>query len=492
MLAIERDGRPSPHETRRFVAGVGYAATAGAAIALVPVTPLPALALGFVTIAAGATVAAGIARAFTVIGAIVYVAALQWAYLDWVVPVYAYSGLITVGVEWPVLLVVSAVATLPAVWLPTSLQRPSDVVLWFLFLFGYVPALAVPIHLLGPELVPVLPFIVVVAVAFSTLGLIRRIPPLRSSWRGLSVAAYSRLLVVLGLGSAGYLIAFFGVPTGFPDFATVYDTRAAYATVADATVGAGYLVPWAGNVVFPFLIALGVARMRGRLVALGAGGAFLVYATTGFKTVLFSIALVPLLYVLARVARGRFGILLVWAGAALVGLSVAATWISGSIWPLALFVTRLLAVPGQMTAYYYDFFASNPTYELSRSFLRAFNPSPYDVDPPFLIGAVYLDSPTTDANANLWADAIANYGLLGVVPFTIVLGVVLWVLDSAGAGRDIRVIGPTLGLAGITLGNGALFTSILTLGLGLTIVLIALMPEDGVPSPVPRAMPRAP
>ncbi|HEX5591388.1 MAG TPA: hypothetical protein VFX65_13940 [Candidatus Limnocylindrales bacterium] len=492
MLAIEGDGRRSSRETRVFVLGLAASLAAGVVIALLPATPVPALVLALLAIGVGTIGMAGTARAMTVLGGIAYVATLQWSYLAWVIPIYAYSGLVSVGVGWPELLVISALCVLPATWLPTSLERPSDIVVWFLYLFGYVPACAIPIHLLGLSGTPVLPFTILVAIAFSTLGIARRVPPLRGTWRGLTEAAYTRVLVLLGLASAGYLLVVFGVPTGVPDFATVYDAREAYAAVASGAVGAGYLIPWAGNVVFPFLIALGVARWNTRLVAFGIGGALLIYATTGFKTVLFSIALVPLLYVLIRMARGGLGVLLAWSGAALVLLTTAATIVSGSIWPLALFVTRLLAVPGQMTAYYIDFFSSNPTYELSRSFLRLFNPSPYGVDPPFLVGAVYLDDPAIDANANLWADAMANYGFLGLIPFTIALGVFLWILDSAGAGRDILVIGPTLGLAGITLGNGALFTSILTLGLGLTVVLVTLLPADRVSSPEPGAMPRAP
>jgi hypothetical protein len=450
---------------------------AGATIALLPVDQVQTLALtSSVTIAALA-LSFGRQRRLIVIGAVVYVGVFHWVYVDWVVPVYSYSGLVASGADWPAVLLVTILAVLPAVWLPPDLERPSDVVLWFLFLFGYVPAVAIPIHLLGPEVWPSLPFSLLLAIAFATLSLTRRIPLVTSNWPGISETAFSRLLVLLGLGAAGYLVVVFGIPTGLPDFETVYDARADYAAVANATTGAGYLVPWAGNVLFPFLMAFGLARNRMRLLAFGVGGELLVYATTGFKTVLFSILLVPLLYLVIRYASKWFGTLTMWGGGIVIGLSVAATWLSGSIWPLALFVTRLLAVPGQMTAYYYDYFSSHQTYELSRSFLRWFITSPYEVDPPFLIGAVYLNSPTTDANANVWADAMANYGLLGIIPFTLVLGVLMWVLDSVGAGRDLRIAGPTLGLAGITLGNGALFTSILTLGIGLTIGLIALMPN---------------
>ena len=477
MLAVEQDGRRGLRETPVLLAGAAAAIIAGATVPLLSV-PHAAAAAALAAAVVGGAVVAGPARALAIVGSVAYVASLQWAYVDWVVPFYAYSGLISSDVDAMSLLLIVALAALPALWLPTSLRRPSDIVLWFLYLFGYVPAVAIPIHLLGPGLWGILPFTVLVALSFAALGLVHRIPPLRATWPGLSERAFTGLLVVAGLVSTAYLLVIFGIPTGVPDFASVYDTRAAYAEVASGTPGAGYLVPWAGNVIYPFLMALGLARGRWWLLAFGAGGELLIYATTGFKTVLFSIALVPIIYVLIRLTRRGFGVLLAWSGAAVVVGSVVGTIVTGSIWPLALFVTRLLAVPGQMTAYYLDFFTSNPTYELSRSFLASFNASPYDLEAPNLIGALFLDDVGINANANIWADAVANFGLAGIIPFTLVLGATLWLLDSVGARRSLLVVGPTLGLAGITLGNGAVFTSILTLGIGLTIGLIALLPED--------------
>lgn len=492
MLVAEEDGRRSPDRLSLLLVNLALCVAAGVLIALTPSDQVATLVLVSITIAAAAILTAGRPRGLVVLGAIVYVGVIHWVYVDWVAPVYAYSGLIATGAEWPALAVISILSILPAAWLPTALGRPSDVVLWFLFLFGYVPACSIPIHLMGPDLGAVLPFTMAVALGFATLNLTRRIPPAAFAWPGLTERIHSRLLIGLGLGVAGYLIVIFGIPTRIPNFETVYDARADYAAVANASIGAGYLIPWAGNVIFPFLMAVGLARSKGWMLALGIGGEILVYATTGFKTVLFSIVLVPILYAFVRYGSRGFGVLLSWAGVAVVALSVAGTWVTGSIWPLALFVTRLIAVPGQMTAYYYEFFSTHATLELSRSFLRWFIPAPYDVDPPYLIGAVYLHSPTTDANANIWADAVANFGLLGIVPFTIVLGVVLWILDSASSGRDLSIIAPTLGLAGITLGNGGLFTSILTLGIGLTIGLIVLLPNVGEATAKPSGMARAP
>ena len=78
---------------------------------------------------------------------------------------------------------------------------------------------------------------------------------------------------------------------------------------------------------------------------------------------------------------------------------------------------------------------------------------------------------------------------MGIVGFTVVLGFVLWLVDGLGQWRDARVAGPMLAIAGLSLANGALFTTILTLGLGVGCVLMALMPPPpGNPAaPVPAA-----
>ena len=112
-------------------------------------------------------------------------AAFHWVYVEWVVPVYGYSGLINRGADPASLAAVTFAAALPAVWLPIRLARPSEVVLWFLYLFGYIPASIIPIYILGPDLSAVLPFGVLLLIGFAALGLMQRIPRTAPSWSGL-------------------------------------------------------------------------------------------------------------------------------------------------------------------------------------------------------------------------------------------------------------------------------------------------------------------
>jgi hypothetical protein len=228
---------------------------------------------------------------------------------------------------------------------------------------------------------------------------------------------------------------------------------------------------------------LGLRSHRYGMLAGGLALELLVYSTTGYKSAVLSFLLVvPLLVLLARRFRGAFGVSLPAAGAILVLGSVAWDQISGTILASFLFIHRAIALPGQLVADYYDFFSNHRQFELTQSIFAFLGPTPFDLPPPRLIGAVYFNAPSEDANANLWADAFANFGLAGVIIFTITLGLVFIFLDNAATGRDLRVTGPIAGLMAIVLSNSALLTTILTHGLAFAIVLIYIMPQEAEPS----------
>lgn len=425
-----------------------------------------------------AVTASAAPRALATFGALVNVTVFRWAYGAFVVPHYGYSGLVDVGPDALVLALATVAAVLPVAWMPMRCTRPSEVVLWFLYLFGYVPASIMPVYVLGADHGTVLTFGVLLFTGFLAVGLMQRIPRAAPHWPGLPQRSFGHVMLALGIGCVAYLLVFFGIPTQVPDFVSAYDVRAGFGATQGEVPASAYVVTWAGNVIFPLLMAVGLAWRRYPLLALGVAGQFLLYTQGGAKAVLFNILLVPMLFIAMRRLGSRLGAVLMWGAVVILVVSVAVTALTGSLWPLALYAVRLIALPGQLTAYYLDFFTSHATYELSRSVMRLFVESPYAIDPPTLIGLVYFHK-TVNANANMWADALANFGLIGVVPFSILLGVILWTLDSVATNRDPLVFGPTLGIVGLSLANGALLTSILTYGVGLAIILIALMPRTG-------------
>jgi len=419
-----------------------------------------------------ALVLAGPARAATVATGLGYVAALVWAYTSYISPVFAYDGLIDARPSSSATLLVAVLAVLPAMWLPLSAVRPSTVVLWSLYVLGYVPAMVVPLFVQG-DLEAILPFHVALVGSMATTALILRMPPPPIPLPHLSVRAWTRLVLCLGVLCCLYILATFGFRSSLPSLGDVYDTRAAFTTAVGAAAGAGYVTFWAANAINPLLMTLGLARSRADLLMLGLLGQLVIYSVTGLKSVLFSILLVPLVYYAVSNASRLFGLLATAMGPViLVGASLLPL---GSLWPLAL-ANRTLVTPGQIGGYYFEFFSVHPQYHLSHSFLGWVFPRVYAQEPPLVIGAAYFPETTPNANANMWADAFANFGFGGIVVFTVVLGLVLWITDGLGRGRDARVAAPMLAIAGLSLANGALFTTVLTGGLAVGCALIALMP----------------
>jgi hypothetical protein len=450
---------------------VGAGLLIAVAVGLLPLARPGAVVAGVFVLAVaplGALVLAGVARAAAITAALAYVAALIWAYTNHYSPLFAYLGQIDARPEATDQLIAAAFAALPSAWLPIPARRPSTVLLWFLYLVGYVPMTVVPLFLEG-ELEAVLAVDIALVAGMATLALVARLPAAVIRVPHLTLGTLTNLLLALGILSSLYIAAAFGIHAP-PSLAEVYTTRLQSNTVFEAALGIGYVVPWAGNAINPMLMALGMARRRADLIVVGLAGQVLIYSVTGFKNVLFSIAIVPLVYLVITLARRWFGALLAAAAAAIV----VASSLAGD-WPLVL-ARRVFATPGQVGWYYFDYFSEHPAYQLSHSVLSWLGPSAYSAPPPQVIGSVYFPGEGTNANANLWSDGFANFGFAGVIGFTLILGLVLLAVDGVGRGRDLRVAGPLLAIAGLNLSDAALLTTILTNGLGLSCVLIALMP----------------
>ena len=457
------------------------AATAGALVAL-ELPDSASIGVVVVTLAPfGVLIFRRPARAATLAATLAFVVALIWAYRSHFSPLFAYNGLTDAAPGASAILVAVLLAALPAAWLPINARGPSTILLWALYLVGYVPSILVPV-LMNGGLRPALPFDAALLGSMAILALIPRMRPAPIAVPHLSLTVCTRLLAALGLVCLLYIIAAFGVHSP-PSLGNVYATRASFDTAVGDAAGAGYIVPWAGNVINPTLMALGLARNRAAIMLLGIFGQLVIYSDTGYKSVLFAVALAPLVYVAVSRTSRVFGLVASLGTTVTLVCAVLGNSITGG-WSIAL-ANRTFATPGQVGYYYYDFFSFHQKEHLGHSFLRGFLHSPYADTPPYVIGDAYFPGFHTDANAHVWADAFANFGFGGVIAFTLVLGLVLWIADGLGRGRDARVAGPMFAIAGLSLASSALFTTLMTQGVGLACVLLALLP----PGPIEAARP---
>jgi hypothetical protein len=285
------------------------------------------------------------------------------------------------------------------------------------------------------------------------------------------------VLTILALGAFGYIAVTVGINFSPPDILAINATREGFGDAVQAygTV-LGYIVSWSANVVGPLLIAIGLRRRQLWYTALGVGLELVVYGITGFKTALFSGLLVAGLVVLLSSRARPSGAGLAWITTSLVIGVAVFDRLNGSIVATSIFVRRVFEVPALVTSRYFEFFSEHPTYDLGHSFLRTWFRPPSQLTPPELIGSVFY-GPETSANGGVWADGFANFGFVGILAFTVIMGCVFWLLDVVVDGVDLSVTGSVAGVLGVILTNTGLFTTLVSHGLGLAIILFSMLPR---------------
>ena len=410
----------------------------------------------------------------------VYLVLLVATYVWLVSPYYFYSGMVNLAVADGSLSVAAALAWLPALVMPLKLERPYHVALWLLFLLTYMPSQLLPHFVLG-EGWSLLPLNLTIAAGMAILLLGLRIPPIRLPRPELSQNLYAALLAAGAVALLAISVAQFGFNAGLPSLTDVTTVREDYREeVQGGPAIVAYAVGWAGRVVLPVAIAIGIWWRRWWLVAIGLIGETYIYSVTGFRSLFLSVGLVVGVVYLVRLIATRWGALLPFIAAA--GITLAALpALVGVRLPLSLFVRRLIDVPGQLTGYYFDYFTTQQPYLLSHSVLGWLFEQPQIAEPPRVIGLEYFHDPRVNANGNLWADGMANFGLPGVLLVSLLAVAVLVAMDTAARGRALPLTAAILGATVVSLTNSGLLTSLGTHGIALAIILVALLPR-AIPS----------
>jgi len=268
------------------------------------------------------------------------------------------------------------------------------------------------------------------------------------------------------------------------NFTEVYDVRAAYKeTLAEESfIG----IRWLLYIFNPFLIIIGYLDKDKRLLlVLGFIGEFMIYSTAGFKTALFiGFIIVFFLYISSKYNLLKkfsqlvlYSIIVIFVFAMIGDLFFFSEEDSYKNILTSLTVRRNFIVPGFLTGHYYDFFSNNPKAYMAGhkifGILVGYK-SDYSESIQTLIGTHIFGREELNANVNIWADAYANFGLLGMLITTIVLFIFLLFYDNLSKGLDPRLsftllIGPLAFFS-----NSALFTSIFGHGAIWVIILIYL------------------
>lgn len=410
-----------------------------------------------------------------------YAAALHWTYETRISPAFSYLGL---HYREPNLVYYAFAFSLVcgvAFLLPSRLRRPSHFILWVLFVMATVPSILVPQY--GDILTEgrSLELAIYVALSFTLVVLLAARGPQRPIRHVVMPPFLVWVVVVLiSLGTYGYLIYTTGLSFKFVSLGAVRDIRFQYRDQITATGPAlGYLVRLQGNVVNPLIVALGVYSRRWPLLIAATVGQLLIFSVTGYKLTILSTAALVAVAVLFRVRRQPPGAMLLVGTMVSTAIALAVDAISGGLLYTEIFVDRLLLAPGYLTAAHVKVFQDKPKAEWGYSFMSPFVHYPYNETPNFIVGASFFGDASTSANANLFADGYSNLGYPGMFIEAIALVVILWLIDSAGEHLPLPVTALILLVPTLALVNSSVFTSLLTDGYLAAIIFMACLPSTG-------------
>ena len=284
----------------------------------------------------------------------------------------------------------------------------------------------------------------------------------------------SRLFIFLGSLSLYSLLAILS-SSGLRltlNFVDIYDIRSAFSPILPL---AAYIITWSYCVVNPLLIvSTWMNRKRAWMLALIAFQLFIA-ATTGQKVVLFSLPFILGITWLKEKNWLKFSTINMALGV-LVLLSCFSWFVLGDKWASATITMRLFLLPGMISFFHYDFFSTNPPALLGHSFFGNFVSYPYEDLPWYVIGNAYWDSDMS-ANAGLVPDAYMNFREIGLVAVLLLFVSSLAILDGFAQKRNPRLVLSAVLMSYYWSMNGSFFSSILTAGLGLALLVLFSLPN---------------
>jgi oligosaccharide repeat unit polymerase len=421
------------------------------------------------------------ASVFIPLAVLAYAVALHWVYTAIIQPTFGYTGLRYVEPDFLAVAACWVIATLTALALPRRITRPSSLVLWVLYVATVGPTVLMGAYLdiLGQWESVGVGAGIGATFALACIAVQRQ----RISKPLLPVVSTTSFWLILGCFSALvyiYVAMTAGISLRFVALLDVYDVRDDYNEARAGGALLGYLVSTQANVVNPLLIARGIYSRRWGLVAVGVLGQLVLYSVTGFKTIFFSVAALLIVAIVFRINLRPKGLtFLVGASGLIIAAATVDELQNGVIWS-SLLARRFLITPAWLSSHYVDFYSSQPFEMLSHSVLRWFFVSPpHEYPPAQTIGVWLSGSPEMSANANLFADAFAHFGWWGVIGCGVLLAILLRLLDRAAYGIPVAASSLVVLMPAVTLSNTSLLTALLSHGLVVMIVLLAVAPRRG-------------
>jgi len=409
---------------------------------------------------------------------------LYISYRFFIAPYYGYFNFIFVVPNDLYDATVSLIlAFLPSIIFPVHITRPSQLVYALLYFLVYIPIGLMRFYNTNVDSELLITFQLSALFFFFGCLIIWSLPLVSIQPIKLSQSVFMYIyigfvvfLLVLLIGNAGWVLKdILQIAVG------IYETRFAFREVTANFEGIlRYAKHWLANLMIPFLFLLSWRLNRNIfLMTFSVLAQYYLFSLGNDKSYLFLIPIYIFIFSLFSVAPKKAGRLICLGFVCLLLFGIVVDVISNVTPPPInrVLISRVIMMHGMLTGLHLDYFSKNEHYHLSHSIFADFVKSSYDTDPAFQIGYVYFNRPEMSANANIWADAYANFGFVGVIVFSIILLFYLWILDNSAVNKNQPTI---FALTSTTyvLTDTALLTSLLTHGLLVLLAIVILMPTE--------------
>lgn len=360
---------------------------------------------------------------------------------------------------------------------PLKVKKPSDLFLHILALCPLMPMLTIYAYSFSCH-----GYMFMCIVSFFIIKACKNIPSNllnpKALQRGYKIALYISIFFIILVTI--HLIAKGGLRFFNLKLSKVYEFRRASAHAVAEGIFA-YLNSWVFKVFNMFLLTWALYKNKKMLVMISLLLQILFFAISAHKSVLFA----PLVILFAKYLcqKKHSSILMTFFYFIGIWFSFATYSFFNNIWPLSLFVRRLLIVPSFLNFKYYLFFQANPLVYFSNSFLKKIIQYPYDLPVPLLISTYIGHNPDSWANTGYLAMGFAHLGYIGMILYSFIIGFIIKLVDNFTYNKLPLWVGFSLvaiPLSGILRGSD-LTTGLLTHGLAIAIILLWLIKNAELP-----------
>lgn len=359
-------------------------------------------------------------------------------------------------------------------FLPTKLEKPSTIILWFLYAIAFMPTIAITF------MIGALPSIYYASSLLAFAGgiiLISRILDRGNYYFRQSSGMFSRQLcnIVLVMFVISSIVIFY-VYRSILQFASIDDVYVQRFAAADFTGGAiGYIRSYNGYLLTPLVMAIGLCdSSRRSYIFLGMSGFLLSYMVDASKISL----VIPIIMIVAALVFRLHWLRTFHMTGGLIILCLTSVAFTGSVrlvrFIADLVLLRTIAIPGQTFAQYFDvFYVKGYTWWSNVTGISKIVPPPaafqHDRFWPVLgqiVGAEYYGAEgRTNLNANAFVgEGIAAAGPIGVVIISLAMALFLRAIDRSSALWNLRVLMVLMVPIGLALTNVHLSTYLVSFG----------------------------